>query len=560
MSKRRGDILPAIALGTGLLAAMLPAQALAVTTEGPFESHHVKTVEAGGERGAAITSDGSLWIWGSNEMGQLGDGTTEDSLEPLKIMDNVVDVSLGDFETAAVTEDGSLWMWGGDDTDLEHKEIMDNVVDVELGAGHCAAITEDGSLYMWGFNYFGQVGGGTLEDREEPVEIVDDVVDVATSFGTTLAVTADGTVWGWGSNSDGEVGDGTTEKRTVPVKVMDGAVAVSAEFLTSSALGADGSLWMWGDNNNGSIGDGTEDEKTVPVKVMEGIKQVSLGTGHASAVAEDGSLWMWGTGYNGRLGNGTLENQLTPIRVMEGVQSVALGMTSTCVATEDGLLWTWGGNERGQPGDGTTEDRSTPARIQVGSACPAEAFEDVDLTMWYHDAIDWALEMGAMNGYEDGTFGPTDPLAREQAAGVLWNLLGNKDTSAPAATHADVDQNAWYTDAVNWAVANGYMNGYDGTDRFGIGNALTREQFACVIANAAGADLDAADSSAMSKLPDAGAVSDWAEDAMAWAVDLGVINGVETDNGRELQPGRTISRSEMAAMIMNAVACGALDI
>lgn len=90
---------------------------------------------------------------------------------------------------------------------------------------------------------------------------------------------------------------------------------------------------------------------------------------------------MWGTNYNGQLGNGTLENQLTPIRVMEGVQSVALGMTSTCVATEDGLLWTWGGNERGQLGDGTTEDRSTPARIQVGSACLAEAFEDVDLTV-----------------------------------------------------------------------------------------------------------------------------------------------------------------------------------
>lgn len=196
----------------------------------------------------------------------------------------------------------------------------------------------------------------------------------------------------------------------------------------------------------------------------------------------------------------------------------------------------------------------------MGSACPAEAFEDVDLTMWYHEAVDWALLNDAMNGYENGTFGPDDPLAREQAAGVLWNLLGNKDTSAPAATHADVDQNAWYTDAVNWAVENGYMNAYDGTDRFGIGDALTREQFACVIANAAGADLDAADSSAMSKLPDAGAVSDWAEDAMAWAVDLGVINGVETDNGRELQPGRTISRSEMAAMTMNAVTSGVLDL
>ena len=319
-------------------------------------------------------------------------------------------------------------------------------------------------------------------------------------------------MWGWGSNSDGEVGDGTTEKRTVPVKVMDGAVAVSAEYLTSSALGADGSLWMWGDNNNGSIGDGAEDEKTVPVKVMEGIKQVSLGTGHASAVAEDGSLWMWGTNYNGQLGNGT------------------------------------------------TEDRSTPARIQVGSACPAEAFEDVDLTMWYHEAVDWALLNGAMNGYENGTFGPDDPLAREQAAAVLWNLLGNDGATAPDAPHADVAQGVWYSNSVNWAVEHGCMNGYDGTDRFGMGDALTREQFACVIANAVGANLEGIDPSSIDAFPDADGVSDWAAQAVAWAVSAGVINGVETDNGRELQPGRTISRSEMAAMTMNAVECGALAI
>lgn len=112
MSKRRGGILPAIALGTGLLAAMLPAQALAAIPEGPFESHHVKTVEAGGERGAAITSDGSLWIWGANHMGQLGDGTTEDSLEPLKIMDDVVDVATSFGTTLAVTADGTVWGWG----------------------------------------------------------------------------------------------------------------------------------------------------------------------------------------------------------------------------------------------------------------------------------------------------------------------------------------------------------------------------------------------------------------------------------------------------------------
>lgn len=170
----------------------------------------------------------------------------------------------------------------------------------------------------------------------------------------------------------------------------------------------------------------------------------------------------------------------------------------------------------------------------MGSACPAEAFEDVDLTMWYHEAVDWTLLNGAMNGYENGTFGPDDPLAREQAAAVLWNLLGNDGATAPDAPHADVAQGVWYSNSVNWAVEHGCMNGYDGTDRFGIGDALTREQFACV--------------------------SDWAAQAVAWAVSAGVINGVETKNGRELQAGRIINRAEMAAMTMNAVECEALVI
>lgn len=165
-----------------------------------------------------------------------------------------------------------------------------------------------------------------------------------------------------------------------------------------------------------------------------------------------------------------------------------------------------------------------------------------------------------MNGYENGTFGPDDPLAREQAAAVLWNLLGNDDAIAPDALHADVAQDAWYSDSVNWAVENGYMNGYDGSDRFGVGDALTREQFACVIANAVDASLEGIDPTSIDAFPDADGVSDWAAQAVAWAVSAGVINGVETEDGRELQAGRTISRAEMAAMIMNAVECEALVI
>lgn len=116
----------------------------------------------------------------------------------------------------------------------------------------------------------------------------------------------------------------------------------------------------------------------------------------------------------------------------------------------------------------------------------------------------------------------------------------------------------WYTEAVNWAVANGIMNGYD-SGEFGVGDALTREQFCAIIANAVGADLEGIDESALGAFPDAGGASEWAHRAVAWAVESGVIHGAELEDGsRALQAGRAISRSEMAAMMMNAEASGVL--
>ena len=195
-----------------------------------------------------------------------------------------------------------------------------------------------------------------------------------------------------------------------------------------------------------------------------------------------------------------------------------------------------------------------------GALCPSQGFTDVDQSLWYHGAVDWALAGGVMNGYEgSANFGPNDVLTREQAAAVLYNYLAEGATGADQTSHADVDQSQWYAEAVNWAVAAGVMNGYEGSDEFGIGDALTREQFCAVIANAVGADVDAADESVLDAFPDADGVSPWARKAVAWAVGAGVINGVELEGGgRALQVSRALNRAEMAAMMMNADASGVL--
>lgn len=192
-----------------------------------------------------------------------------------------------------------------------------------------------------------------------------------------------------------------------------------------------------------------------------------------------------------------------------------------------------------------------------GELCGTHAFPDIDQDEWYHDSVDWAIEGGVFHGYDDGTFGPDDVLTREQAAAVLYNYLGG-EPGAPGSGLSDVSED-WYTDAVNWAVANGIMTGYEGAGAFGVGDALTREQFCSVVAKAMGADLEGVDASVLDGFSDADSVSGWARSAVAWAVQAGVVNGVENPDGtRSLQGARDITRAEMAAMMKNAVDAGVL--
>ena len=197
-----------------------------------------------------------------------------------------------------------------------------------------------------------------------------------------------------------------------------------------------------------------------------------------------------------------------------------------------------------------------------GTLCPTDKFTDIDQAQWYHFAIDWVVENGVMKGIGGTTlFAPDDDLLREQAATVMWNIMAEGDLEAPAAALSDVAQGEWYAPYVNWAVEAAVMEGHGGTDRFGVGEALTREQFAAVVAKATNADVSAADVTALEGFTDSESVSEWAQATMAWAVEAGVINGVALSDGTlELQGSREITRAEMAMMIKNAVDEGVLEL
>lgn len=220
------------------------------------------------------------------------------------------------------------------------------------------------------------------------------------------------------------------------------------------------------------------------------------------------------------------------------------------------------------------DNSDLPAGVVTGSHGSLDAAEalayldallpasDVRRGDWYYDAVVFVLEHGIMGGYSDGTrrFGPNDALTREQAAQILYNYLADGSAAAPGCGKSDVDQDEWYAPAINWCVANDVMTGYDdGTNRFGVGDTLTREQLARVLANIARKDTDVVDTSPFYALPDWATTSEWAVDDMQWAVSEGLVNGATLPDGsKALLPLETSNRAQIATIMMNAVEGGVL--
>lgn len=199
-------------------------------------------------------------------------------------------------------------------------------------------------------------------------------------------------------------------------------------------------------------------------------------------------------------------------------------------------------------------DHASSWLIALDARSHALPFADTGEDLWYSEAVRWAWRHGVMTGYADGSgsFGTNDSLTRAQMAAVLYNVAGKPDADM-SGLPGDCDGGAWYATCVSWALETGVFNGYGDGSSFGPDDPLTREQAACVLMNAAsvlGADVSARTD--LSAFPDADEVSPWASDALSWAVAEGVLSGVETaDGARELQPTRACTRAAMAALMMN---------
>ena len=180
--------------------------------------------------------------------------------------------------------------------------------------------------------------------------------------------------------------------------------------------------------------------------------------------------------------------------------------------------------------------------------CPSKAFSDLDAKAWYHEGVDYALTNGLMNGVGGGKFEPDGQLTRAQLVTVLYRAAGEPDTGKQVNPFTDVADDAWYTKAVIWAANNGIVNGV-AKNVFAPDASITREQIATMLYRYAGAE--AAKEDKLSAFPDAAKTSDWAKEALNWAVASGLINGVADANGTaNLEPQATATRAQIATILM----------
>jgi alpha-tubulin suppressor-like RCC1 family protein len=353
-------------------------------------------VTARGDHSCARSEGGTVWCWGNNEAGQVGEGTSPKKLpqEVTALGGGATEIAAGGQHTCAL-QGGAVWCWGSN----EHGQLGNGqvgtpeptpqqvdlggatAVEIAIGFHHGCARKQDDTVSCWGRNDHGQLGNASTTS---PLPIAVDVSGLAgvaklsAGTGHTCALKTDETVWCWGRNDDGQLGNGVTsttpQSSPVQVTAIGGSTAIAAGGYHTCAV-SEGAVWCWGKNTSAQVGSGsTSASQPVPAAVAAFASTAShvwAGALNTCVRQASGALFCFGYNVDGQAGNDT-----TTSPMLEPALVGNLGMTvvhasvgyHTCALQEGGHVWCWGRNDFGQLGDNSFDDEALP--VPVTLPCP----------------------------------------------------------------------------------------------------------------------------------------------------------------------------------------------
>lgn len=358
-----------------------------------------------------VTESGTVYAWGSGAQGKLGNGDTADSSVPVAVDASgvmsgktIVGIAAGAHHSLALASDGTVFAWGdnvfgqlGDGSGVDSSvpvvvAVVDDIVQVAASAWTSYALAADGTIYSWGLGDVGQLGNNTTSNSLSPVEATTSgvgaeldgkqVIQIAGATGDDFVsvLTSEGTVHSWGANSAGQRGTGVVGgSQLVPSAAAGGAIA--GKQITQIATGAyhvvalddEGKVYAWGDNERGQLGEGTQTDSPTPLEMLTGgvidgkvIASVAASGFASYAVTDEGTLYSGGYNLDGQLARDTSpfsEVSVLGAAPVENVVQVSGGLSYALAYTSDGHVIAWGANGSGQLGDGTTIGQETPITV-----------------------------------------------------------------------------------------------------------------------------------------------------------------------------------------------------
>ncbi|GLY96204.1 hypothetical protein [Actinoplanes sp. NBRC 103695] len=354
------------------------------------------SITAGRAHSCATTSAGTVYCWGSDTDGQLGDGPPLSNVTravPVTAppgMRVVVQVDAGEKHTCALEHNGAVFCWGdnslgqlgtsatGDqDTPAQADFPQGSVlVEVTTGENHSCAIDEQGDAWCWGAGNRGQLGNGASTDQDEPVRVTDatgltdPVVDIAAGGDATCAATADGVAWCWGAGDRGQLGDGTGTDVVRPVRVSTNVTVrqIAVGKQQSCAVDEDGRAACWGRTASGV--------ENAPVAAGGPVfRQVAVGGEHVCGVDRQEAGWCWGEGGEGQLGDGGTADRAAPGRIDRDpdidLRDLDSGDEHSCALDERNVAFCWGNAGAGRLGAGASGASGVPVQVQGLPRAPA---------------------------------------------------------------------------------------------------------------------------------------------------------------------------------------------